>query len=61
MKHLLHYISLLFLVGSVLGQNIDRVEIKGVIVSEVDDVENGAIYNTSSNKGIVTNQQGNST
>ena len=47
--------------GSVLGQNIDRVEIKGVIVSEVDDVENGAIYNTSSNKGIVTNQQGNST
>ncbi|MFD0989710.1 carboxypeptidase-like regulatory domain-containing protein [Mariniflexile jejuense] len=58
MKHLLLYILLLFSVGSMLGQNIERVEIKGVIVSEVGDVENVAIYNTSSNKGIVTNQQG---
>lgn len=58
MKHLLLCNLLLFWVGSILGQNIERIEIKGVIVSEVDDVESVAIYNSSSNKGIVTNQKG---
>ncbi len=41
-----------------MSQNIERVEVKGVILADNKDVENVTIYNTSSNKGTITNVKG---
>lgn len=40
------------------GQSIERIEINGAIIALNEDVEGVTIYNTSSNKGVVTNSKG---
>lgn len=58
MKHLLLSNVLLLFIGSVFGQTTVRTEISGVILAEGNDVEGVAIFNTSSNKGVITNSNG---
>ena len=40
------------------GQSINRIEVNGVILSSSNDVEAVTIFNTSSNKGTITNDRG---
>ncbi|MBJ6369645.1 carboxypeptidase-like regulatory domain-containing protein [Snuella sedimenti] len=49
---------LLFSSLSIFGQTKERVDIQGRIFSEVNDIEGVTIYNTSSNKGTITNKDG---
>lgn len=42
-----------------LGQNVDRITVNGKIVVSSDDKEGVAVFNTSSNKGTVTDSNGN--
>ncbi|MDO5971631.1 carboxypeptidase-like regulatory domain-containing protein [Flavivirga aquimarina] len=49
---------LLFLSLHLSGQSINRIEIKGVLLSDSNDVEAVTIFNTSSNKGTITNEKG---
>ncbi len=58
MKQVLAVFILFFLSLCVSGQSIDRVEVKGIILSASNDVEAVTIYNTSSNKGTITNDKG---
>jgi len=44
---------------SVFSQVNSRIEVKGKIIVNVEDLENITIYNTSSNKGAVTDSTGN--
>lgn len=44
---------------SVFAQVDSRIEVKGKIIVDVEDLENITIYNTSSNKGAVTDSTGN--
>ncbi|MEO6348169.1 MAG: carboxypeptidase-like regulatory domain-containing protein [Aquaticitalea sp.] len=49
-----------FLTASIFtfAQEIKRIEISGKIVVNSDDLENVTIYNTSSNKGTLTDEKG---
>ena len=40
------------------GQNLERIKIKGIVFSEENDIEAVTIFNTSSNKGTITNNKG---
>ncbi|OUS03417.1 hypothetical protein A9Q86_00450 [Flavobacteriales bacterium 33_180_T64] len=54
-------VLLLFLILStciVNSQDIKRVEIEGKIIAEGVDVEGITVFNTSSNKGVITNDNG---
>jgi len=44
---------------SVFAQVDSRIEVKGKIIVDIEDLENITIYNTSSNKGAVTDSTGN--
>lgn len=56
----LHLLSIFFLTVSILSfsQDIKRIEISGKIVVNSDDLENVTIFNTSSNKGTLTDENG---
>lgn len=41
-----------------MGQTMNRVEVHGLIYAITNDVEAVAVYNTSSNKGTITNEKG---
>lgn len=58
MKPLLLLIICFFSFDLLWSQNKDRVEIQGFIFAEDNDVENISIYNSSSNKGTITDQNG---
>ena len=58
MKQILPLILLIFSNALLLSQNTERLEVKGVILSDNNDVENVTIYNTSSNKGTITDNKG---
>ena len=57
MKKLL-LICFLLSVGVLSAQTFQRVEVEGKIIVEGNDVEGITVYNTSSNKGVVTNENG---
>ncbi|MGS2725122.1 carboxypeptidase-like regulatory domain-containing protein [Psychroserpens sp. BH13MA-6] len=40
------------------AQNLERIEVEGKIIVEGDDVEGITVFNTSSNKGVITNEKG---
>lgn len=40
------------------AQNVDRIKIKGRIIVETNDVEAVTVFNTSSNKGTITDSKG---
>lgn len=48
----------LFLPLFVISQNIDRISIEGRIIANDSDVENVTVFNSSSNKGTITNGNG---
>lgn len=60
----LHYRSLfvfMFLVFLTLGvksQSVDRIEVLGKIIVDSPDVEGVTVFNTSSNRGTITDQEG---
>ncbi|WOD42356.1 carboxypeptidase-like regulatory domain-containing protein [Hwangdonia lutea] len=58
MKQLLLFIAILFYCDSMMSQNIQRIEVNGVILADNNDVENITVYNASSNKGTITNGKG---
>ncbi|WP_165605792.1 carboxypeptidase-like regulatory domain-containing protein [Flavivirga aquatica] len=49
---------LVFLSSSINSQTINRVEVNGVILADNNDVEAVTIFNSSSNKGTITNSKG---
>jgi len=58
MKHFF-LVCVFFASFSFYAQDDSRVEVKGKIIVDVEDLENITIYNTSSNKGAVTDSIGN--
>lgn len=55
--HLLLLISL-FYSALLYSQDVERVEIQGRIIADYQDIEGVTVYNTSSNKGTVTDIEG---
>ena len=58
MRKSILFIILLFTITSAMSQNFDRVEVKGRILVDANDVEGVTVYNTSSNKGTITDENG---
>ena len=59
MKKLLLFLILLSSVGGIYAQTINRVQIMGrIVVVDTEDLEGVTVYNTSSNKGTVTDAKG---
>ena len=58
MIRILLFYVVLFSITSGQTQNLDRVMIKGQMVSKTNDVEGITVYNTSSNNGTVTDAAG---
>lgn len=58
MERILTVLLLIILSHSIYGQTNNRVEVKGLITSDRNDVENVTVYNTSSNNGTITNSEG---
>lgn len=59
MKHILFFLS--FFVSSLFlfAQDDSRIEVKGKIIVDVENLENITIFNKSSNKGTITDSIGN--
>lgn len=58
MKKLLLFFIFTSILTSVWSQTTQRIEIRGVILSENQDIEGVTIFNTSSNQGTITNEKG---
>ena len=58
MKQKLLFILCLFASKLLIGQTINRVEVDGVMYANANDIEGVTIYNKSSSKGTITNQNG---
>ncbi len=52
------YFFILLSTLQVMSQNIKRIQVKGKIIVESSDISGITIYNTSSNKGTITNEKG---
>lgn len=59
MKHFLLFIIFIIAVPVIKAQNLDRVLVKGnIVVVNTSDIEGVTVYNTSSNVGTVTDENG---
>lgn len=58
MKQIVFLIGFLFIILSVEAQTIKRVEVKGKIYADANDVESVTVFNSSSNKGTITDAKG---
>ena len=58
MKKITLFVVVLFLSLNINAQIIDRIEVKGRIIVEFNDIEGVTVFNTSSNKGTITNTKG---
>ncbi|MDW5290439.1 carboxypeptidase-like regulatory domain-containing protein [Formosa sp. PL04] len=59
MKKLLLFLFLITTVATLKAQSINRVEISGrIIVVDTDEIEGVTVYNTSSNIGTITDENG---
>ncbi|QDO92711.1 hypothetical protein FNB79_01515 [Formosa sediminum] len=59
MKQKLFLLFVLFSIGALTAQTTERIQVSGrVVVVDTDDVEGVTVYNTSTNKGTVTNKEG---
>lgn len=58
MKQKLLLITCLVTSNFLVGQTITRIEVKGFLYANANEVESVAIYNTSSSKGTITNEKG---
>ena len=59
MKQFYAVCFLIFSTLCVSAQNIERIEVRGKIVVNSTELEGITIYNTSSNKGTITDEEGN--
>lgn len=57
-KKLILFLLVTFFVTTFWGQDVQRIEISGIILSENQDVEGVTVFNTSSNTGTITNYKG---
>jgi hypothetical protein len=58
LRYFIIYSVSLFLINTLASQNINRKEVNGLIFANTNDIEGVTIYNTSSNKGTITNAKG---
>ncbi len=58
LKELILFFVLSVTLTNFYGQVNQRIDIKGIVLSENQDVEGVTIFNTSSNRGTVTNEKG---
>ncbi|MBP1839340.1 carboxypeptidase-like regulatory domain-containing protein [Formosa algae] len=59
MKQQLLILLLLFSIGTLTAQTTERVQVSGrIVVVNTEDVEGVTVYNTSTNKGTVTDKEG---
>lgn len=58
MRRIIYFFILLFPFAHVLSQSVTRVEIEGKVFSKSNEVESVTVFNTSSNKGTITNENG---
>jgi len=59
MKHALLILTLCAFVLPSFAQDDSRIEVKGKIIVDLEDLENITVYNMSSNKGTITDSIGN--
>lgn len=58
MRSLFIFFTFLFSTLFLNAQSINRIEVKGVLLSSDNDVEAVTVFNTSSNRGTITNEEG---
>ncbi len=58
MKKIVLFVIVILCIAPVRSQTTNRINVKGIIHADFNDVENVTIYNTSSNKGTITNNKG---
>lgn len=58
MKNYILAVIMLFSMSILFSQNGNRIEVKGKIIVNVEDVEGVTVFNASSNKGTITNANG---
>lgn len=58
MKKITLLVSMLLISLNVHAQILDRVEVKGRVIVDANDIEGVTVYNTSSNTGTITNNTG---
>ncbi|MEJ2113604.1 MAG: carboxypeptidase-like regulatory domain-containing protein [Flavobacteriaceae bacterium] len=58
MRRIIYLFVLFFPLAHVLSQSVNRVEIEGKVFSKNNEVESVTVFNTSSNKGTITNENG---
>ncbi|MCF7567245.1 carboxypeptidase-like regulatory domain-containing protein [Sabulilitoribacter arenilitoris] len=58
MERKLTFLLIVLLSHSIHSQSIRRIGVKGLISANNNDIENVTVYNTSSNKGTITNTKG---
>jgi hypothetical protein len=58
MRRIIYLLILLFPLTHVLSQSVNRVEIEGKVFSKNNEVESVTVYNMSSNRGTITNENG---
>jgi len=57
-KSLFFFMLLAFTIYSAKAQSVERVEVFGKIIVDSPDVEGVTVFNTSSNRGTITDQEG---
>lgn len=58
MRRIIYLFILLFPLTHVQSQSVNRVEIEGKVFSKNNEVESVTVFNTSSNNGTITNENG---
>lgn len=58
MKPFLLFITCLCCISSLFAQEHERIEVSGKIYVDIEDIENVTIFNASTNKGTITNAEG---
>lgn len=58
MSRVLIFVLITFLSFSVYSQSVNRIEVNGILLSNKNDVEAVTVFNKSSNRGTITNSQG---
>lgn len=58
MKQKLLFALFILSVSTLIGQSIKRIDVKGVIITDENDIEGITVFNMSTNQGTVTNVRG---
>lgn len=58
MVHKLLFLSCFLISLTVISQNFDRINVNGKVIVESNDISGITIFNTSSNNGVITDENG---